>query len=65
MDEFLKKTDLAYLQKSFKSGKKVVDIMFRMRLNNQTKSANMKLIPANDYTDEDQKLYLYIRFLEQ
>ena len=65
LDEFLKKTDLAYLQKSFKSGKKVVDIMFRMRLNNQTKSANMKLIPANDYTDEDQKLYLYIRFLEQ
>lgn len=64
LEEFLKKTDLAYLQKSFKSGKKVVDVTFRMRLNDQIKSANMKFIPANDYTDEDQKLYLYIRFFE-
>ena len=64
MEEFLKKTDLTYLQECFHSGKKVVDVLFKMQMENQTKSAIMKFVPANDYTDDDQRLYLYVRFFE-
>lgn len=64
LEEFLKRTDLAYLQESFQSGKKVVDVLFKMQMENQIKSAIMKFVPANDYTDDDQRLYLYVRFFE-
>lgn len=61
LDEFLKKTDLSYLQESFQSGKEVVDILFKIQSDGQTKSAIMKFVPANDYSSENQNLYLYIR----
>lgn len=65
LEEYLSKTSLEYLRDYFKSGKTSFSIFYRRRLNNEYKPVILEMIPAEDYSDENQNLFLYVRELNK
>lgn len=63
-DYYLKKVDLNYLSKYFKSGKKMLAISYKRKINGDFKQVMMEIIPADDYEDENQNCYLYVKSIE-
>lgn len=64
LDEYLKKTDLQYLSEYFKSGKNVISIQYRRKYNDGFKQVAMDMIPADDYTADNQTLFLYVKNID-
>lgn len=65
MEDFLAKTDLNYISEYFKSGRKSLTIFYHKEYDDGMKLTMMEMIPANDYTDESQNLFLYVKNIEQ
>ncbi len=64
LEGYLKKTDLAYLSEYFKEGKTSISIQYRRKYADGYKQVAMDMIPANDYTDENQTLFLYVKNID-
>ena len=64
LDAYLKKTDLGYLSEYFKGGKTSISIQYRRKYADGFKLAAMDMIPANDYTAENQTLFLYVKNID-
>lgn len=61
---FVAKTNLKYLKKYFTEGNKILSLLYRRKKGNTFCHAIMDIIPANDYTNEDQNLFLYVKALD-
>ena len=59
---FLAKTDLNYMRDYFKSGKRSLTIPYNRKYPDGFRYTVM--IPAKDYTDENQSLYLYVKNID-
>lgn len=61
---YLEKTNIAFLRQYFKGEKKDLGIFYRRKVGDVFMQAAMEIIPANDYSDDDQNLFLYVRTME-
>lgn len=64
LDEYLKKTDLNYLKEYFSSGKASLSIFYRRKYGDEFKQVAMEMIHADDYSDTNQTLYLYVKNID-
>ncbi len=64
LDSYLMKTDLEYLSKYFKEGKTSISIQYRRKYGDIFKQVAMDMIPADDYSDENQTLFLYVKNID-
>ena len=64
LDVYLKKTDLEYLRKYFNEGKTSISIQYRRKYSDGFKQVAMDMIPADDYSAENQTLFLYVKNID-
>ena len=64
LEGYLEKTDLEYLRKYFKGGKTSISIQYRRRYGDIFKQVAMDMIPADDYSSENQTLFLYVKNID-
>lgn len=64
LDEYLRKTDLDYLKEYFRGGKTSISIQYRRKYDNGFKQVAMDMIPADDYSEENQTLFLYVKNID-
>lgn len=64
LDEYLKKTDIKYLQEYFRSGKTSISIFYRRKCDEGFKQVAMEMIPADDYEENNQALFLYVKNID-
>lgn len=57
----LQKRDLEYLRQRFHDGKQSVTVTYRRKFDDTYKEATMELIAADDYSDDCQTLFLYVK----
>ncbi len=63
-ESFLAKTDLKYMSDYFKSGKTSLTVDYRRKYGDVFKYVVMEIIPAKDYSNENQSLYLYVKNID-
>lgn len=63
--EYLQKTELGYLRQYFESGKTSISISYRRKYADGFKQAAMEMIPADDYTPNNQTLFLYVKNVDK
>lgn len=63
--EYLEKTSLKYLREYFAGDKNSIAVFYRRKVNNQYKQYVMEMIPANDYSDDNQSLFLYVKSIDK
>lgn len=62
--DYLKETDGDYLKKYFKRGLSSKTVHYRRKFGDKYKKVKMEIIPAEDYTDSLQNVYLYVKDIE-
>ena len=60
-DEFLAKTDSKYIAEYLKNSNTVLRLFYRRKIGDEYKRAMMEIIPSSDYSDDDKKLFLYVK----
>lgn len=65
LDEYLQKTDINFLKDYFKQDNTSISIFYRRRFGEVYKHVVMEIIPANDYSDDNQSLFLYVKTIER
>lgn len=65
LEEYLKYTDLSYMREYFKGNKTSLHIFYRRKYDDEFKQVMMEIIPANDYSDDNQNLFLYVKDIEK
>ena len=64
VETYLQKTDLDYLKAYFKEGHSSFSIFYRRKYEDSFKHVSMEMIPADDYTSDNQTLFLYVKSME-
>ncbi len=64
MAEYTRKTDLQFLRDHFRAGNKTVHIFYRRKEGNGYQHVMTELMPAREYTDEQQIVYLYVKNID-
>lgn len=64
LNQYLEKTDLNFLKEYFNSGKTSISIFYRRKFPDGFKQAAMEMIPADDYSSDNQTLFLYVRNID-
>ena len=64
LEEYSNKTDLEYLREYFKAGKTSISIQYRRKYANGFELVVMDMIPADDYSAENQTLFLYVKNID-
>ena len=64
LEGYLEKTNLDYLRKYFMEGKTSISIQYRRRYGDDFKQVAMDMIPADDYSAENQTLFLYVKNID-
>lgn len=64
VEEYLTMTNLHYLKDYFKGHKTSLQIFYRRKYEDGFKKVMMEIIPANDYSEENQSLFLYVKNIE-
>jgi len=65
LQEYLELTNLEYMQNYFKTDKTSLHIFYRRKFNDTFKQVMMEIIPATDYSDDDQNLFLYVKNIDK
>lgn len=60
-DEFLRQTDRAFLRDYFRRGKTTIVISYRRKIGNVYKHVVMEMIPAKEYADDNEALFLFVK----
>jgi len=63
--EYLKLTDLEYLKNYFSGSKTSLHIFYRRKLGDEFKQVMMEIVPANDYEENNQSLFLYVKSIDK
>lgn len=64
LQEYLNKTSLVYIKHYFADKQNDLKIFYRRKYDNDYKQVMMEIIRANDYSDENQSLFLYVKCLD-
>ncbi len=64
LEEYLAKTDINYMKEFFEANKSSLKIIYRRKYGKSYKRVMMEIIPANDYSKENQNLYVYVKQIE-
>lgn len=62
--DYLKETDGDYLKKYFKRGLNSKTVHYRRKFGDKYKKVKMEIIPAEDYKETMQNVYLYVKDIE-
>lgn len=65
LEEYLKKTNLNYMRDYFTGNKTSLHIFYRRKYGVLFKQVMMEIIPANDYSDQNQSLFLYVKDIDK
>lgn len=65
LDEYLKLTDLQYMREYFSGNKTSLHIFYRRKYEDGFKQVMMEIIPANDFTLSNMRLFLYVKSIEK
>ena len=60
---YLEKTSIGYLRNYFAAGKSSICIPYRRKVNDKYLNTIMEMIPAKDYDENNQSLFLYVKVL--
>lgn len=61
--EYVEKMDLNYLREFFKSGNDLFSISYMRKIGEEYKRVLLEIIPTNDYSDDKQACFLYVKSL--
>lgn len=61
---YQEKTSIDYMKEYFASSKTSLHIIYRRKIDFAFKQVMMEIIPANDYTPENQTFYLYVKNID-
>ncbi|MBQ0042952.1 MAG: hypothetical protein KBS85_06520 [Lachnospiraceae bacterium] len=64
LEGYLQKTDLEFLSNYFKESKTSISIQYRRKYADGFKQVAMDMIPADDYSTENQTLFLYVKNID-
>lgn len=65
LEEYLAKTDIAYMEEYFSTGKTSLHVFYRRKFEDGFKQVMMEMIPANDYSDENHSFFLYVKNIDK
>lgn len=66
LDEYLRLTDIDYMKDYFKKDKTSLHIFYKRKFgDNEYKQVMMEIIKANDYSDDNQSLFLYVKNIDR
>jgi len=61
LEEYLQKANIEYISNHFKNTQDSLTIFYRRKYGTEYKKVMMEIIPANDYMDDSQTLFLYVK----
>jgi len=61
---YLEKVDINYLRTYFQEGNISLMFSYRRKIRDTYRKVMMEIIPANDYKDDNQSLYLYVKDID-
>lgn len=64
LEEYLRLTDLKYISDYFKNQKTSLHVFYRRKCGDAFKQFMMEIIPASDYREDSQSLYLYVKNID-
>lgn len=64
LQEYLRLTDLKYMRGYFGDNKSSLHIFYRRKYEDEFKRVMMEIIPANDYSADNQSLFLYVKDID-
>ena len=64
LEDYLSKTNLDYMRNYFKRGKTSLSVTYRRKYDTVFKQVMMEIIPTNEYSDDNQSLYLYVKDID-
>jgi len=64
LEEYLRLTDINYIKNYFASNKTSLHIFYRRKCEDCFKQVMMEIIPASDYKDDNQSLFLYVKDID-
>lgn len=64
LEEYTNKLNVDYLRKFFSHGNKYFSIIYKRKFGNNYRNVLLEIIPANDYSNEDQNLFLYLKIID-
>lgn len=64
LDTYMEKTDINYLREHFHQSKNTVSVLYRRKIDDEYKRVYMEMIPADDYAEDNQTLFLYVKTLD-
>lgn len=62
--KFIEKTDINYMRNYFKQNDKALTILYRRKDNDEFQKTLVEIVPASDYSDENQSLFLYVKRID-
>lgn len=65
LEEYLKYTDIEYMREYFAGNKTSLSIFYRRKYDEAFKQVMMEIIPADDYSNANQSLFLYVNNIEK
>lgn len=65
VEEYAKKTDIDYLRDYFRQEKTSISIFYRRKYSDGYKQVVMEMIPADDYSKDNQSLFLYVKSIDK
>lgn len=65
LPEYLEKTNLSYMKEYFGEDKTSLHIFYRRKYGEEFKQVMMEIIPASDYSVEQQTLFLYVKDIDK
>ena len=65
LEEYLRLTDIDSMREYFKHDKTTLNLFYRRKYGQEFKQVMMEIIPANDYSPENQNLYLYVKNIDR
>lgn len=65
LENYLAQTNISYLRDYFSRKKNSISVFYRRKIQDEYKQVMMEMIPANDYAEEHQTLYLYVKNIDK
>ncbi len=65
LDNYLSNTNIEYMSEYFNGQKTSLSVFYRRKIGNVYKRVMMEIIPANDYSDDFQSLFLYVKKIDK
>ncbi|MBQ0051811.1 MAG: diguanylate cyclase [Treponema sp.] len=64
LEEYLRLTELSFMQDYFRKKKNSLHIFYRRKYEDGFKQVMMEIVTANDYADNNQSLFLYVKDID-